>query len=138
MNFLTHQGYDAGHPWFYHLGGDIPPLKAILTYVEAGEYRGYLADEIDTLNAKAEPKRSIEIRVLRKKLLAELRADISRYRGCARELRAFRQNDDAQLGCACADIHTAISLKFNHIVNGFANLRTLDGLPRQGDLFEGL
>lgn len=136
MSKLTHHGYSAGHPWFYLLGGAIPPIKAILAHVEAGEYRGYLADEIDRLSGKAEPKRSAEISAFRKQIVARLRADISRYRQCARELRTYRSADGPNGDCICADVHTAISLKFNHIVNGFANLRTLDRLPRQGELFE--
>ena len=38
---------------------------------------------------------------------------------------------------ACNDIHTALSLKHNHLVNNFAHLITLDELlTKQMDLFD--
>lgn len=135
MRVLTHRGYSAGHPWYYFLGGDIPPIRAIRADVLAGAYRGYLADHIAGLSTKSEPKRSADIRKLRETIVSDLRADMSRYRQCACALRARRQSQGDAAENICDERHTAISLKFNHIVNGFANLRTLDALPLQADLF---
>ncbi len=138
MCILTHRGYGAGHPFYYLLGGEIPPIKAIRACTIAGSYRGYLADEIDTLAAKPEPGRSAAIRDMRAQLVAGLREDFVSYRQCAHALRLYRARSGELEADRADDVHVVISLKFNHILNGFANLRTLDSLPRQGDLFEGL
>ncbi len=138
MNILTHRGYSAGHPWYYLLGGDIPNIKGIRTCAIAGEYRGCLARLIHEADYKAEPKRTEALKFLRNGILDDLRVDVSRYRECVHELRKWRTKQDATAKPECGSVHTAISLKFNHILNDFANLRTLDGLPKQGNLFEFL
>ncbi|MGH1464120.1 MAG: hypothetical protein ACRBBQ_02050 [Cognatishimia sp.] len=135
MSNLTHRGYGAGHPWYYLLGGDIPTPKDIRAHVLVGNYAGYLEQLISEADGKPEPKRSKVLADLRGKIVAELDADLSRYRSCARDLRSWREMIGWADPLQCDDAHTAISLKFNHIVNGFANLRTLDNLPSQGDLF---
>ena len=73
---------------------------------------------------------------MRAQIVSDLHTDISRYRECARELRAWRAANAETGAPKCEDIHTAISLKHNHIVNDLANLRTLDSLPKQGNLFD--
>lgn len=135
MCILTHEGYSAGHPWYYVLGGAISTIKAIRACVLASDYRGYLADRIHEAGNKQEPERTQALNALRAEIIATMRGDISRYRECARELRRHRQECTDKTPSVCADIHTAISLKFNHIYNGFANLRTLDEIPTQLDLF---
>ena len=130
------QGYNAGHPWFYRLGGPIPTPKQIKANVEANDYRGYLAGDIDAAAAKSEPQRSEALRALREQVLADMGRDLKQYRDCARELRSFRNakaEDDRPLTC---NVYTAISLKTSHLIYGFANLRTIDdALSVQGDLF---
>lgn len=132
MNILTHRGYSAGHPWFYFLGGAVLPFKAIRADVLKSDYGGYLAGDIEIIGRKQEPQRSAAIIAMRQKIEAGLRKDISIYRQCARELSAYRLNGDVGKElAACADIHVSMSLKFSHIYNGFANLKTLEALPEQ-------
>lgn len=129
-------GYSAGHPWCYVLGGDIPSLKQIRAYTLERGCRGYLAEEIDQAHMKSEPKRSQSLSKIRLSVLHSLRADISRYREVARDLRSLREAcEQAEQTPRCKDIHTSMSLKFCHIMNGFAHLHTLDALPKQLDLF---
>ncbi|MEO9827647.1 MAG: hypothetical protein ABJF50_24895 [Paracoccaceae bacterium] len=136
MTKLSHHSYGAGHPWYYLLGGTVPTLKEIREEAHASGYKGYLAADIEAIGRKQEPQRSAATKTKRQKLEDELRKDISRYRECARELRTHRVADSDVKQPACSDIHTAISLKHNHIYNGFANLKTLESLPEQQlDLF---
>lgn len=129
-------GYSAGHPWYYVLDGDIPRLKQIRAYALEREYRGYLAEEIDQAHLKPEPKRSQSLFKIRSNVLHSLRADISRYREVARDLRRLPEAcEQAEQTQRCNDVHTSMSLKFCHIMNGFAHLSTLDALPKQLDLF---
>lgn len=136
MKNLSHHGYSAGHPWYYLLGGTVPTLKEIRDEAIASGYKGYLAADIEAIGRKQEPQRSAAIKAIRQKLEDDLRKDISKYRECARELRTNRESDAGAKQPICSDIHTAISLKRNHIYNGFANLKTLGALPEQQlDLF---
>lgn len=132
----THNGYSAGHPWYYLLGGLVLSPNAIRASVENGEYDGCLARHICELSGKPEPQRSKALRDMRAQIVADLRADLSRYRECVRQLRTWRAANAETGAPKCEDIHTTISLKHNHIVNDLANLRTLDSLPKQGDLFD--
>ena len=136
MSNLTHQGYSAGHPWYYLLGGAIPSIKAIRTCASAGGYAGCSACLIREADGKPEPKRTEALRYLRNLVRENLCGDISRYRECVRELRQWRSEQDGTGQLECGGVHTAISLKFNHILNDFANLQRLDSLPKQVDLFE--
>lgn len=136
MSILSHQGYSAGHPWYYLLGGDIPSIKSIRTCAILGKYPGCSARLIRKADAKAEPKRTEALRHLRNRAIEDLRYDISRYRECVSELRRWRDKNEQVDRPECGGVHTAISQKFNHILNGFANLYRLDQLPKQGDLFE--
>jgi hypothetical protein len=75
---------------------------------------------------------------LRADFLAELKADVSRYRDIVRDLRRYRESgaQDCTAAC-CNDVHVAVSLKHNHLYNDFGHLILLDDLlNRQGDLFE--
>jgi len=67
-----------------------------------------------------------------------LRRDLSIYREVVRELRKEReQNPPQEPFQCCNDVHTAMSLKFSHIINDFAHLVYLDDLlSRQADLFD--
>ncbi|AEI93094.1 hypothetical protein [Roseobacter litoralis] len=136
MTQLSHQRYSAGHPWYYFLGGAVPKLKDIRDSILSDNYEGYLAADIKAIGRRSEPQRTRAIHAMRSKLIADLKRDVSIYRRCVRELRKYRRNHPAPNGACCADIHTSMSLKHNHIYNGFANLKTLDGLPAQQlDLF---
>ena len=136
MSILTHQGYSASHPWYYLSGGAIPSIRAIRTCAISRKFAGCSARLIGEADAKAEPKRTEALRYLRNRVLEDLRCDISRYRECVRELRKWREKNGAPDKPECSGVHTAVSLKFNHILNDFANLHRLDSLPMQGDLFE--
>lgn len=137
MTKLSHKGYSAGHPWYYFLGGAALKLKEIKASVDSDGYEGYLAEDIKAIAGKSEPQRTRAIGQMRRKLMDDIQQDILIYRRCVRELRQYRyQNPQAKGGC-CAEIHTSMSLKHNHIYNGFANLKTLDALPEQQlDLFQ--
>jgi hypothetical protein len=126
--------YRSGLPWYYVLGGSVPPLKAIRSEVIESGYKGYLADEITEIGRKPEPQKSKAANVMRQRVLGGQRKDISRYRACARNLHAFRLKHPVSE--KCEGVHVAMSLKRNHIYNGLAHLAALDDLPVQLELFE--
>lgn len=132
-----HQGYCPGHPWFYFLGGRPRRPKEILEATRQSGYEGYAREDIKSADAMAEPKRSERLRAQRSKFVADLKADISRYRECVRELRQMDWNvPDGKTVVSCGDIHTSLSLKHNHLVNDFGHLIWLDALlEKQRDLF---
>lgn len=136
---LSYINYSTGHPWFYYLGGPIlkPKAQRRSKSPRASGYKGYLRDEIAKADQKTEPARSNALRAIRARAVAELRSDLSGYRKCALELRRYRKgNRTPSDPRGCDSIHTAISLKHNHLVNDFAHLIWLDDLlNQQGDLF---
>lgn len=129
--------YNAGHPWYYLLGGAIPRPKQILAGVKESGYQGYMADAIREADHKAEPKRSALLRSIETKVLDEIRRDLSQYRSLAHALHRYR----LQAGLisdllVCEDIHVSISLKYCHLYNGFAHLNYLKNfMSYQPDLF---
>lgn len=133
-----HGGYPAGHPWFWMRGGPIPRPRGIIAHVKASGYRGYREDEINRAANLPEPKRSRTLRAIEKDVRQSLADDLPRYRKLACELRALRtQGHVSHEQGVCDDIHTALSLKFAHLVNGFAHLEMLGALSAgQLDLFE--
>ena len=133
-----HSGYHAGHPWYYLLGGDIPTPRQILNSVKLCEYRGYAEADIAASDQKHEPKRSEELRKFQQKFKEDLWRDISRYREVVQDLRKEREQDPLHEPFqSCNDVHTAMSLKFSHLVNDFAHLVYLDDLlSQQTDLFD--
>ncbi|NVD26780.1 hypothetical protein HUO14_02530 [Parasphingorhabdus flavimaris] len=134
---FTHEGYGAGHPWYYVLGGKRLSLKEIQLSAKASGYRGYRADEIEKADQMNEPRRSESLRSLREIAKQELGQDVVRYRELAKQLARRRDagfEDSEEDGCA--DIHTNISLKHNHIYNELAHILVIDELlSKQGDLF---
>ena len=134
----THCGYNSGHPWYYLLGGKALAPKQIRDCAKASSYRGYREEKILAAGNKAEPKRSEALRKIRREVMNDLTKDISVYRHCVFELNDHRRNHgEATNPVSCDDVHTAMSLKHNHIYNGFAHLACLDELPEQQcDLFE--
>lgn len=134
---LTFADYGTGHPWYYHLGGSVLTPKQIKENVCQDGYRGYLRDDIAKADQRAEPSRSAALRKLRDRALSELKRDLSGYRQRALELlRSRRENMIVEYSTCCDDVHTNISLKHNHLYNGFAHLVYIDELlNQQGDLF---
>lgn len=134
MSTSTLLGYDAGHPWYYVLGGVPLGPKQILAAVRIRKYRGYLREEIAGADARCEPRRSEELRCLRQKVVASFRCDLAQYRRAVLHLRRYRKATDRQ---TCTDIHTSVSLKHNHLFNDLAHLAWIDELLSiQADLFE--
>ena len=129
-----HEGYSPGHPWYYFLGGMPLMPRQILEATRSCGYQGYAREGIAATDAMEEPKRSQKPRALRKRFEADLWRDISRYRECVKE---FNKGDwlalDRDKVMACNDIHTALSLKHNHMVNNFAHLIKIDGIADQAD-----
>lgn len=135
----TSRAYGAGHPWYYLLGGAVLMPKQIKANVIRSGYKGYLGDDIDAADRKPEPQRSQALKQFRARALEELKRDISGYRRRALELHRYRAaNPLPDRPTCCADIHTNISLRHNHLVNDFAHLITIDALLSvQGELFGG-
>lgn len=132
-----HRGYCPGHPWFYFLGGRPRRPREILEVTRQSGYEGYAREDIKSADAMAEPKRSEKLRALRQKFRADLIRDISRYRECVRELRETVWDiPDGSEVASSGEIHTALSLKHNHMANNYAHLILLDELlAQQADLF---
>ena len=130
-------GYSAGHPWYFYLGGRRLSLKQIRDAVLENGCEGWMTGYILDADKKSEPQRSETLRTMRAKVIDDLRYDIGGYRRCARELAARRKAGlDRIKQVACAEVHTNISLKFSHLVNDFAHLRMIDDLlSKQLDLF---
>lgn len=134
---FTHGGYGAGHPWYYVLEGKRLSLKQIQLSAKASGYRGYRSEEIEKADQMNEPRRSESLRSLREVAKHELGQDVARYRELARQLARRREAgvENVEDG-GCADIHTNISLKHNHIYNELAHILVIDELlSKQGDLF---
>lgn len=126
--------YEPGHPWCYVLGGPVLYPSGILAGVRRQAYQGYRTD-IDAGDRLPEPQRSAELRRIRSEILADLRADLSRYRGVVSALRRHRRQPGDHRP-ECADVHVSVSLKHNHLANDFAHLLKIDALlAQQPDLF---
>ena len=136
-----HQGYNAGHPWYYRLGGDIPKPKQILQLVQLGDYRGYAEEDIKAADTMAEPKRSEKLKYFKKQFEKDLKQDLAIYRQKVVELNRLRKDNSHDplqdsFNC-CDDVYTAMSLKFSHLINDFAHLVYLEELLSwQIDLFD--
>lgn len=134
----THHGYSAGHPWYYLLGGKAPSPKQIREATRQSGYEGYARSDIHVADKKPEPQRSASLRQFREKFEADLKQDLRCYRQMALTLHRYRQQHVTPQTPVCSDdIHMAMSLKHNHLVNGFAHLILIDNLlNQQGDLFD--
>jgi hypothetical protein len=136
---VTYADYSPGHPWYYFLGGRVLPPKAIRAIVRAHGTHGYRRDEIRRAAAQPEPSRSEALRKIRIDVMRSLKSNISIYREVARDLRRYRiETADQPRPAACANVHTAMSLKFAHLCNDFAHIDLLDATPQQADLFDAL
>lgn len=132
----THCGYGPGHPWYYLLGGPLLSPKQIRDAAQHSGYGGYRHDEIAAADRKPEPVRSAALRNLRDDVKAELARDLTGYRTAARKLTAYRMETAEQEPDRCHAVHTAMSLKHNHLFNEFAHLAGIEAhLDRQRDLF---
>ncbi len=130
-------GYSPGHCWYYKLGGIILYPKQILQSVKISNYRGYAEEDIHGADQKSEPQRSESLRKLREVHLLKLRVDVEIYRRRALELSIIRKNQgEICLDEGARNIDVSMSLKHNHLYNGFAHLVYIDELlHKQGDLF---
>ena len=135
---LNSDNYSSGHPWYYKLGGEVKPPKLIMIEVRLRGYKGHMADDIEDADCKPEPKRSELLRQIRKKVMNDLKRDISQYREVARELHMHRKTYPFGSKKECSDgIHGSAALKYNHLSNDFAHLILLDELlSKQPDLFD--
>lgn len=134
----SNNGYKPGHPWYYKLGGEVKKPKAILAAVKRRQYHGYRLEEISKADNKFEPERSSALRSLRLSALNDLQSDLRIYREVACELRDYRQMEaeEQEEQPFSSDVHTSMSLKYNHLYNDFAHLNLIDDLlSRQPDLF---
>ncbi len=135
---ISPQGYGAGHPWHYVLGGAVPYPKQIQAQVIARGYRGYMERDIKAASHKPEPQRSEALHTIKAKVLEDLRGDLSRYRTLARKLQTHREKHGWILERPeCHDIHSGLSIKFAHLYNDFAHLNFIATLPdQQRDMFD--
>ncbi len=134
---ICSNGYNAGHPWYYVLGGRVQSPKQILQAVKEQGYQGYMAADIAEANRKPGQKRTQALRTLKAQILTELKKDMSAYRQYACWLRQYRQKHElSEIAPTCEGVHIAISLKYSHVYNDLAHLHTLDHLlAAQPDLF---
>lgn len=103
----------------------------------ASGYRGHAEADIAAADGLPEPSRSTALRALRARFREDLRRDLSRYRACARALRAWRAWETETAPDCAQDVHVTISLKHNHLFNDFAHLAWIDALlNKQRDLFD--
>lgn len=134
---VTYRDYHISHPWYFYLGGPVPSPRAIRDLVLQTGTTGYRNYEFSRLDHQPEPQRSAAIREAQEVVKAELRKDFARYRQCVLELHRHRETQDfGNEPRSCDDIHTNLSLKVAHMINGFAHLHQLDGMDRQTDLFD--
>lgn len=139
MTALNHTNYTPCDIWYYILGGAVLMPSVILENVKASSYKGYLQADIEEANNLPEPRRSRALRKFRSKVKVELFDDLSKYRQCINALRRYRAlpKQDRLSQLPCSDVHTAVSLKYSHLYNGFAHLIWLDDLlTEQLDLFD--
>lgn len=131
---LSPSDYSNGHPWYYVRGGQPLTPKQILAEVREEGYRGYNRDEIALAASRCEPRRSQDLKSLRRKHYDRLRFDLSGYRRAVRDLRTHRE---ANTELKCYDVHVSIGLKMSHLYNEFAHLAWIDELlSHQPDLFD--
>ncbi len=126
---VTFQGYWPSHPWYYFLGGPIVMPRAIKALATSADCHGYRAHEINEADRLAEPKRSRKLDAIERDVLAQLRADLSRYRMLAHRLRLRRSAKGLSDNPAtCDDLDMSLSIVFSHVYNGYARIAALEGL----------
>ncbi len=131
---LSPSDYSIGHPWYYVRGGQPLTPKQILEEVREEGYRGYNRDEIALAASRCEPRRSQDLKALRRRHLDRLRFDLSGYRRAVRDLSAHRETNTE---LKCYEVHVSIGLKMSHLYNEFAHLLWIDELlSQQLDLFD--
>ncbi|MBO6815714.1 MAG: hypothetical protein JJ891_12690 [Rhizobiaceae bacterium] len=128
--------YTPSHPWYYLLDGKVWTPKQIKQNAIDSDYKGYCADDIAQADRMAEPKRSEKLRQYRSDFECSLRERLSRYRIIAFQLHRYRQETKITNPISCDDVHTNMSLVYNHLYNYFALIAYVDEcLGKQGDLF---
>ena len=132
-----HCGYNSGHCWYYLLGGAILNPKQIREITRRSSYKGFSEYDITKASQMAEPQRSAKLRQMKTRFETDLKTDIDGYHKRVLELHRYRlAHDITDNPVGADDVHVNLSLKHNHLVNGFAHLIYLDELlSQQGDLF---
>ena len=130
MTELSYHSYKPSHPWYYKLGGKPPTLKSIRENAIHQKYQGYLSDDIAKARRHSEPKRSEHLKHITDSITADLQRDITIYRQLRRDyaLLSYQGKLD-QYTNICNDIHTSLSLKYNHLSNHFIHLHQLQQCP---------
>ncbi|QFT68632.1 hypothetical protein FIU93_17705 [Labrenzia sp. THAF35] len=124
---VTFQGYWPSHPRYYFLGGPIVMPCAIKALATSSDCHGYRTNEINEANCLAEPKRSWTLDVIERDVLAQLRADLSRYRMLAHRLRLRRSAKGlSDTLVTCDDLDMSLSIVFSHVYNGYAHVVALE------------
>lgn len=124
---VTFHGYWPTHPWYYLLGGLILMPRAIKALAISSDYRGYRADEIGKADRLAEPKRSRKLDAIERDVLAQLRADLARYRALAHRLRRRQITEGLPDNpVICDDLDVSLGLAFAHVYNGYAHVVALE------------
>jgi hypothetical protein len=130
MTELSYHSYKPSHPWYYKLGGKPPALKSIRDYAINQKYQGYLSDDIAKARRHSEPKRSEHLQQYTNSITANLQRDITIYRQLRRDYALpSHQGKPNQNTNICDDIHTSLSLKYNHLSNHFIHLHQLQQCP---------
>jgi len=131
--------YRPSHPWYYLLNGrPLFPSEMIQCAKDEG-YKGYLWDDIQAADRKAEPQRSETLRALKTKVLADMWCDLKRYHELVREFRRQNKAPNTEPPAICSDLHMSLGLKHSHLHNDFAHLLILNELlEKQADLFDAL
>lgn len=130
-------GYSAGHPWYYRLGGAVLYPKQIREEARSRGYRGCSEARIEAADQKAEPNRSEALRKLQARAKDDLVSDLGMYRKGALKLYRVRQGLESDSESICDNVHMMMALKHNHIYNDFAHLLYIDELlSQQPDLFD--
>lgn len=115
-----------------------PTLDEIETSVSRTNYRGYRERDLARADKLPEPRRSAELRQLHEWAKSELAADHERYLHYVAKLAIRRQDPNDPAGADESpwdELYTALSLKYCHLFNDFAHLRTLrEMLERQPSL----
>lgn len=129
-------GYSTGHPWYYVLGGKALYPSEIRASVDLSNYSSLMVEDILKAAKMSEPIRSERLRAIRLKIRHSLLDDLNRYLECIRELKALQDDTSPTAEPEFKEIHQSMSLKHNHIYNGYAQLMTCEShLAQQADLF---
>ncbi|MEM9676678.1 MAG: hypothetical protein AAF890_01370 [Pseudomonadota bacterium] len=128
-HIYTHQGHDCGESWYYALGGPVLTIKQIKAKVEASDHRGYLENELRSIDAQPEPRRLELFLHYREEFRAELAENLSSYRRAVRKLNEYRASCQQKAPpTECHKVHTEISVTYALLTIDFGHLALIDDL----------